>query len=95
MLVEDITKDFEDILEKKVWAKSGNKVVRKTRCASGPRKGRVVSSQAQCSKPKNMKKSRAMRKTRAAKGFRMARKAKKTKRMNSASKRVRRLNKGR
>jgi hypothetical protein len=92
MLIEEITLDFDTLLEKRVWAKSGNKVIRKTRCMSGPRKGRVVSDPAQCSKPKNMKKSRTMKKTRASKGFRMAKKARKTKRFNPASKRVQRLN---
>lgn len=92
MLIEDITGDFVDLLEKRVWAKSGNKIVRKTRCLSGPRKGRVVSSPAQCNAPRDMKKSRTLKKTRAAKGFRMARKARRTKRINPTSKRIRKLN---
>jgi hypothetical protein len=92
MIIEEITQDFEDLLEKRVWAKSGSKIVRKTRCVSGPRKGRVVSSPAQCNAPKDIKKSRVMKKTRAAKGFRMARKARRTKRINPTSKRIRRLN---
>lgn len=98
MLLEELDISLDDIFEddleeKQVWAKRGNKVVRKTRCMSGPRKGRVVSSPSQCNKPKDMKKSRTLKKTKAQKGYRMAKKARKTKRMNPTSKRVRNMNK--
>ena len=90
MLIEDIT---SKLIEKKVWARKGNTIVRKTRCTSGPRKGRNVSDPSQCHKPINVKKRIQMKKTRAAKGNRMTRKAKKTKRINPASIKLRRLNK--
>lgn len=99
MLIEEIVEiiefmDFEDELdEKQVWARRGNKVVRKTRCMSGPRKGRVVSSPSQCNKPKDVKKSQVMKKTKAQKGYRMAKKARKTKRLNPVSKRLGKMNK--
>lgn len=97
MLLEEITgidnEEYIDLDEKRVWAKRGNKVVRKFRCMSGPRKGRMVSSPAQCSKPKDMKKSRTLKKTKAQKGYRMTKKANKTKRLNPVSKRIRRMNK--
>jgi len=79
--------------EKQVWARSGKKVVRKYRCTGGTRKGRVVSNMAQCFAAPNIKKRASFKKTKARLGARMARKAKKTKRMNPASRRVQALNK--
>lgn len=76
-----------------VWKKSGNKVVRAVRCTSGPKKGRTVSSGAECSKPIDLKKKMTLKRTQAKMGSRMARKAKKTKRINPASRMVRNLNK--
>ena len=78
-----------------VWAKRGKKIVRKVRCTSGPRKGRMVSNASQCSKPINLKKRMTLKKTRARMGRRMARKAARTKRRNPVSKRVARLNRRR
>ncbi len=75
-----------------VWARKGNKISRKFRCSSGPRAGRVVNDPSKCSSPINLKKRMTLRKTKAAKGNRMARKAKRTKRLNPMSKRVQRLN---
>ena len=75
------------------WAKRGNKVVRKFRCGSGKRKGRVVSSPAQCFAAPDIKKRMKLKQTKARLGARMVRKAKKTKRVNPASKRVAALNK--
>ena len=40
---------------KMAWARRGNKVVRKYRCTSGVRKGRIVANAAQCGKPIDMK----------------------------------------
>lgn len=75
------------------WARSGNKVVRKYRCTTGRKKGRIVSSPATCSAPVDQKKRIQMKKTKAAKGPRMARKARRTKRINPASRRVQQMNK--
>lgn len=81
------------ILETKmVWARRGNSVKRKVRCTSGPRRGRVVSDPAQCHKPINVSKRAALKRTKLAKGLRMTRKARRTKRLNPISKRVRALN---
>jgi|TARA_R110001592_G_scaffold1063_6_gene6353 hypothetical protein len=88
--------EVEEVMESKmVWAKRGTKIVRKVRCTSGPRKGRMVSSASQCSKPINLKKRMTLKKTRAKMGKRMARKAARTKRRNPTSKRVARLNRRR
>jgi|TARA_B100000959_G_scaffold218181_1_gene230261 hypothetical protein len=84
----------EPLIETKiVWAKKGkNNITRKYRCSFGKRKGRVVASPSQCSAPIDMKKRFQLKKTKARLGKKMARKARKTKRFNPASKRVRALN---
>lgn len=88
--------EVEEVMEAKmVWAKRGSKIVRKVRCTSGPRKGRMVSNAGQCSKPINLKKRMTLKKTRAKMGKRMARRAARTKRRNPVSKRVARLNRRR
>jgi hypothetical protein len=80
---------------KLVFAKRGDKVVKKFRCTVGKRKGRVVSSPAQCSAPIDLKKRFTLKKTKASKGARMTKKAQRTKRINPASKIVKQLNKAR
>ena len=85
----------EELDEGQTWARSGKKVVRKYRCSSGPRKNRVVAKMAQCFAAPDIKKRMAFKKTKARLGARMARKAKKTKRINPASKRLKSLNKRR
>jgi hypothetical protein len=74
------------------WAKRGNKVVRKFRCTSGPRTGRIVSKIGQCFAAPDMKKRVRLKLTKARLGAKMTRKAKKTKRINPASKRVKAMN---
>ena len=81
-----------ELTEGMAWAKHGNKVVRKFRCTSGRRKSRVVSSPAQCFAAPDVKKRSKLKMTKARLGARMARKARKTKRINPASKRVAALN---
>jgi hypothetical protein len=82
-----------DLMEARmVWRKSGNKVTRGVRCTSGPRRGRVVSTAAQCAAPINIRKRLSFKKTKAKMGKRMARKARRTKKFNPASKRISRLN---
>ena len=85
----------DDLEEGQTWARSGKKVVRKYRCSGGPRKNRVVAKMSQCFAAPNIKKRMAFKKTKARLGSRMIRKAKKTKRINPASKRVQSLNKRR
>jgi hypothetical protein len=78
-----------------VFARRGKKVTKKFRCTVGKRKGRVVSSPQQCSAPIDLKKRFVLKRTKAQKGGRMARKAKITKRTNPASKIVQQLNRAR
>ena len=91
MLVEDIIQ----IDEKQIWGRRGKKLVRKYRCSSGQRKGRIVAKIAQCFATPNVKKKMSMKRTRARFGTRMARKARRTKRTNPASIALRRLNRRR
>ena len=83
----------EPVTEKMVWARSGKSVVRKYRCTSGNKRGRVVSKISSCYSAPNLKKRTTLKKTRAKLGKRMARKARRTKRINPISRRVARLNK--
>ena len=93
MRLEEIF-EGEPIMEARmVWRKQGNKIVRAVRCTGGPRKGRVVKSGSDCSKPVNIKKRMTLKKTKARMGKRMARKARRTKRINPASMRLRSMNK--
>jgi signal recognition particle subunit SEC65 len=90
---ESIINDLQDFVnERQVWAKSGSKVVRKYRCMTGKRKGRVVKQPSQCFAAPDIKKRILLKKTKARLGSRMARKAKRTKRTNPASKRVAQMN---
>ena len=89
--------EFNDIIfeSKLVFAKRGDKVVKKFRCTVGKRKGRVVSSPSQCAKPIDLKKRFVLKKTKARMGKRLSKKANRTKRLNPASKIVARLNRAR
>ena len=75
-----------------VFGKSGNKIVKKYRCTSGTRKGRIVAKAATCNAPKNVKASVTLKKTRRAKGKTVDIKRSRTKKTNVASQRVRRAN---
>ncbi len=90
MLLRELTIPLDEA--KMAWAKSGNKVVRKFRCAGGKRHGRIVANIAQCFAKPDIKKRNKMRLTKARLGAKMTRKARKTKRVNSASRRVATLN---
>lgn len=91
MLLRELFTNLLD--ESQTWARSGKKVVRKYRCGSGPRKGRVVAKAAQCFAAPDIKKRQTMKRTKARLGSRMIRKSKKTKKINPASRRVQSMNK--
>ena len=93
MLLREITLPHDELAEAKMaWAKRGNKVVRKFRCTGGIRHGRIVSNIAQCFARPDIKKRLKLKVTKARLGSKMSRKARKTKRTNSASRRVAQLN---
>ena len=76
----------------KVWGRIGNKQVRKYRCTSGVRKGRVMSSPAACNAPINISKSNRLKATKAGQAGTIGIKSARTRRTNPASQRLRRLN---
>lgn len=84
---------LEPIFENQIWARSGKQVVRKFRCTSGPRKGRIVPSMSKCYGAPDVKKRAQLKRTKARLGKKMSRRARKTKRVNTASRRVQALNK--
>jgi hypothetical protein len=90
MLVQEITEGFVQI-----FGRNKGKVVRKYRCTSGTRKGRIVSRPTTCTAPVNVKARQSMKATRSKKGSAMNIKARRTKRSNPASQKLKRLNIGR
>ena len=88
---------LQEIIEGAVttFARQGNKTVRKYRCTSGDRKGRIVAKAATCTAPRNVKKSVGMSKTKQRRGSTMGVKAQRTKRANPGVRRSARLNRNR
>lgn len=74
------------------WARRKNANVRKYRCTSGPRKGRVMSSPAACNAPINYKKKFTLAKTKSLKSPAIKNKTRLTKKQNMASRRLGVLN---
>lgn len=87
-----LLRELFDLEEKQVWGRTGNKVVRKYRCSGGRRHGRIVSKMQQCYAPLDFKQSARFKRLKKAIGSRMMRKARKTKRVNPASRRVQAMN---
>lgn len=88
-----LLRDFLHLNEKQIWGRTGNKVVRKYRCIGGRRHGRIVSKMAACFAPLDISQSLRFKRLKGSIGSKMTRKAKRTKRVNPASKRVQALNK--
>ena len=78
-----------------IFGRSKGKVVRKYRCTSGSRKGRIVAKAATCNAPVNVKSKLTMKKTRARKSPIIKIKTGFQKRMGPQSQRIKRLNKTR
>lgn len=87
MLIEEIISETRT-----VWAKRGGKLKRVYRCTSGARKGRTVSTPAQCYAPIDMKRRQTLKRTKSRLGQRLQRKAQRTKRYHPVSRRLRTLN---
>jgi hypothetical protein len=92
MLLREFFTTEESLEEKRVWARSGKNVVRKYRCTTGPRKGRIVAKFQQCFAAPDIKKRIRLKKTKIRLGKRLSRKARRTKKINPASRRVQALN---
>jgi len=75
--------------------KSGNKIVQKYRCTSGPRKGRVMSSPAACNAPYRAKAAAKLKATKAAKAGTIKTKTRLTKKYNPTSNVVAKVNRRR
>jgi hypothetical protein len=78
-----------------IAAKSGNKVVRKYRCTTGSRKGRIVAKPSTCNAPKNIGSQVSLKKAKRRKGSTMKVKAQRSKRAKPASMRLKNVNVGR
>ena len=87
-----LLREVYQVDEKQVWARKGKSVVRKYRCSTGRRKGRVVSKMSQCFAQLNIKQSVRFKRAKQRLGGRMSRKAQRTKRVNPASMRLKNLN---
>lgn len=87
MLIEEVLPEAQ-----MVWARRGGKLKRQYRCTSGQRKGRVVASPSQCFAPIDIKKRQTMKRTKGRYGSRLARKARRTKRLDPVSRKLRTLN---
>jgi hypothetical protein len=89
-----VTEDNKVLTEgaKRAYAKKGGKVVKKYRCTSGPKKGKIVSDPKTCATRKDPKKKRIGKKVRREKGGLLKRKTAQSKK-KSVSKLVTKLNK--
>lgn len=94
MFVRELILDSVDEGATPIFGKTGNKVVRKYRCTSGSRKGRIVAKPGTCTAPKNVKAMTTMKKTRRSKGATVSIKSNRTKRTSPASQKLKRLNVG-
>ena len=89
-----MTMVLRELLEAtQIWSRSGGKQVRKYRCTSGMRKGRVMASPASCSKPLNIQKSASMKNTKHRKGQQISMTGARTRKSNPSSIRLQTLNK--
>jgi len=86
-------KVFEILETRFAFKKQGNKITRKYRCTSGPRKGQVRANPASCNAPLNIKRAHKLRQTKAKQGKTRAVKRGLTMKYNPTSRRVHQLNK--
>jgi len=75
-----------------IMGRKGNKLVRKYRCTSGSRKGRIVADPATCNKPKRVKSSINIKKAKARRGSAMKVASARTKRARGSTQRLTRIN---
>ena len=78
-----------------IFGRSGNKTVRKYRCTSGSRRGRIVAKPSTCTAPVNVKAKQTMKATRSKKRSTISAKTKITKRTNPSTQRLKKYNVGR
>lgn len=80
-------------MAKLVYARRGNSIVKKYRCTTGKRKGKLVSTPQGCFGPIDLKKRMRMKRLRKQKAKIMAYRTQRTKSYNPVSKQIVRLNK--
>lgn len=89
---QDVEEEFLDEGYVQIAGRSGNKIVRKYRCTTGARRGRIVSKPSTCNAPINVKSKVNIKKAKRRKGSVMAIKSARTKRARKSSLRLKRLN---
>lgn len=89
---QDVEKEFLDEGYVQIAGRSGNKIVRKYRCTSGSRRGRIVSKPSTCSAPKNVRSSINLKKAKRRAGRLMSTRAQRTKTSLKTTKRLKKLN---
>ena len=83
---------FDNLEEKQIWGRKGICLVRKYRCVGVKLHGRIVAKPQQCFAAPNVQAKMRMRITRKKLGKRMARRSRRTKRTNPASRALKFLN---
>lgn len=78
-----------------IYGRSGNKTVRKYRCTSGSRKGRIVAKPSTCTAPRNVKAANTLKTTKRKKQSAITVKSLRTKRSNPRSTALKTQNIGR
>ena len=89
---QDIEDAFLDEGYVQIAGRSGNKIVRKYRCTSGSRRGRIVSKPSTCSAPRNVKSTINIKKAKRRSGRLMTTRAQRTKTALKTTKRLKKLN---
>ena len=89
---QDVEEDFLDEGYVQIAGRSGGKIVRKYRCTSGSRRGRIVSKPSTCTAPRNVKSTINIKKARRRAGSLMTTRAQRTKTALKTTKRLKRLN---
>ena len=87
MIVSEILEGVVPIAGRK-----GSRNVRKYRCTSGSRKGRIVAKPSTCTAPKRMSSSISLKKAKSKRGSQIKVSSARTKRANQAHKRLSKLN---
>ena len=93
MKVAEITEGILTEGVQQIWGRSIGKVVKKYRCTTGTRKGRIVASPTTCNAPKKISSMITMKKARRLRNPVLQVKASRRKRAGVASQRIASLNK--
>ena len=93
MFIRELILDSVDEGATPIFGKTGNKVVRKYRCTSGSRKGRIVAKPATCNATKRVGSALNIKRAKAKRGSTMQVRSSRTKRASGLSKRVAGANK--